>query len=100
MISLEAAKAVRDGYKASLNTALMDVASYVPPPTRFEGAWKGMTWPASPDARQYDTGVSNTMLKEVGKASVHVPGGFVSAMRSLCLYVHDACARRRKYIHG
>jgi len=78
VISLEAAKAVRDGYKASLNTALADVVSYVPPPLKFEGAWKGMVWPASPDAREEDTGVTSAVLKDVGKASVHVPGGFVS----------------------
>jgi hypothetical protein len=101
VISPEAAKAVRDDYKASLNAALTDVASYVPPPVRFEGAWKGMVWPASPDARQYGTGVSDTVLKEVGKASVHVPGGFVSAINAgLLSYKNNVCARHRKYIHG
>ncbi|OAX34146.1 dehydrogenase E1 and transketolase domain-containing protein 1 [Rhizopogon vinicolor AM-OR11-026] len=76
VISPEEAKAVRDSYKASLNAALTDVASYVPPPVRFEGAWEGMVWPASPDACEDDTGVSSTVLKEVGKASVCVPPGF------------------------
>jgi probable 2-oxoglutarate dehydrogenase E1 component DHKTD1 len=101
VISPDAAQAVRDSYKASLNTALTDVVSYVPPPPTFEGAWKGMVWPASPDARQDDTGLSSAVLKEVGEASVHIPGGFVSAMRRLHLYKHDeARARHRKYISG
>ncbi|KAG1879848.1 thiamine diphosphate-binding protein [Suillus subluteus] len=76
VISVEAARTVRDSYKASLNTALTDVASYVPPPVTFEGAWKGMVWPASPAARQDETGVSSAVLKDVGKASVHVPEEF------------------------
>ncbi|KAG1729579.1 thiamine diphosphate-binding protein [Suillus lakei] len=76
VISLEAARAIRDSYKASLNTALTDVASYVPPPMSFEGAWKGMVWPASPAASQEETGVSSDVLRDVGKASVHVPEEF------------------------
>ncbi|KAG1838453.1 thiamine diphosphate-binding protein [Suillus subalutaceus] len=76
VISAEAARAVRDSYKASLNAALMDVASYLLPPVTFEGAWKGMVWPASPAARQDETGMSSTVLKDVGKASVHVPEEF------------------------
>ncbi|KAG1718674.1 thiamine diphosphate-binding protein [Suillus paluster] len=76
VISLEVARAVRDSYKASLNAALTDVASYVPPPVSFEGAWKGMVWPASPDARQEETGVSSTVLRDVGMASVRIPEGF------------------------
>lgn len=83
MISIEAAQAVRDSYKAALNTALTDVTSYVPPPVSFEGAWKGMVWPASPAAREEKTGVSSAVLRDVGKASVHVPEEFVSAMHSL-----------------
>jgi probable 2-oxoglutarate dehydrogenase E1 component DHKTD1 len=46
----------------------------------FEGAWKGMVWPASPAARQEETGVNSAVLSEVGKASVHVPKEFVSAV--------------------
>ncbi|KAG1828499.1 thiamine diphosphate-binding protein [Suillus variegatus] len=76
VISVEAAQAVRDSYKAALNTALTDVTSYVPPPVSFEGAWKGMVWPASPAAREEKTGVSSAVLRDVGKASVHVPEEF------------------------
>ncbi|KAG2368119.1 dehydrogenase E1 and transketolase domain-containing protein 1 [Suillus spraguei] len=76
VISVETARAVRDNYKASLNAALTDVASYVPPPVTFEGAWKGMVWPASSAARQDKTGVSSAVLKDAGKASVHVPEEF------------------------
>lgn len=83
VISVEAARAVRDSYKASLNAALNDVASYVPPPMSFEGAWKGMVWPASPAAHQEETGVSSAVLSDVGKASVHVPEEFVSVVYSL-----------------
>jgi probable 2-oxoglutarate dehydrogenase E1 component DHKTD1 len=83
VISVEAARAVRDSYKASLNAALTDVTSYVPPPVTFEGAWKGMVWPASPAARQDETGVSSAVLRDVGKASVHVPEEFVSDVCSL-----------------
>jgi hypothetical protein len=41
------------------------------------------------------------VLKEVGTASVHVPGGFVSVINAgLPPCKHNVCARHRKYIHG
>ena len=49
----------------------------------LQGQWSGIIWPGSEDAvPEPETGVDAETLKSVGKASVTVPEGFVSGLRS------------------
>jgi probable 2-oxoglutarate dehydrogenase E1 component DHKTD1 len=44
----------------------------------LEGQWKGVVWPASAEAAHDPvTGVDVDILKDIGRASVKVPEGFV-----------------------
>ena len=59
------------------------MASYVAPPLTFQADWSGMVWPASEEAKHDpETGVDRTIFERVGRASIAVPGGFVSFKRS------------------
>lgn len=52
-------------------------------------AWKHMVWPSSPAAIYApETGVEKDILHQVGRASVEVPGGFVSVNISGVIYAH------------
>ncbi|KAI0312699.1 dehydrogenase E1 and transketolase domain-containing protein 1 [Amylostereum chailletii] len=76
-ITAETAKAVRESYKAHLESELKDSDSCVPSVTMLEEQWKGMVWPGSKNAvKNPDTGVSRAVLEKVGRASVTVPEGF------------------------
>lgn len=50
----------------------------MPSASMLEKQWKGMVWPASSSAdRNPETGVLEEQLKEVGRASIKIPDGFV-----------------------
>ncbi|KAL4072369.1 thiamine diphosphate-binding protein [Scleroderma yunnanense] len=84
-LSGDAALSLRNSYKATLTEALSLSTSYIPPLVKLEGQWSSakidgedvkLVWPGSPEARTFDTGVGAETLREVGKASVSVPGEF------------------------
>lgn len=69
---------LRTGYKAHLDGELAKVPGYVPTASILEGQWKGITWPGSTAAEHAPkTGVSEDILRQVGKASVEIPNDFV-----------------------
>lgn len=78
ILTPEDINAVRSSYKGHLESELAKVPSYAPSASMLEGQWKGMVWPASAEA-VYDpvTGVDVNTLKDIGRASVKVPEGFV-----------------------
>ncbi|KII87937.1 hypothetical protein PLICRDRAFT_92812 [Plicaturopsis crispa FD-325 SS-3] len=86
VISPAEAASVRTAHKQHLESHLAQVSSYKPSASMLQGQWAGytqdgqwqaMVWPASPAAiRDPDTGVPESVLKEVGRASVGVPEGF------------------------
>jgi 2-oxoglutarate dehydrogenase complex dehydrogenase (E1) component-like enzyme len=72
--------AIRTAHKSGLETALSRVSAYVPSASMLEKQWAGMVWPTSATAeRNPATGVEQELLKDVGRASVNIPEGFVSA---------------------
>lgn len=78
VLTPEAATQLRSDYKEYLNAELAAIDSYVPPALEHQAQWTGVVWPSSKDAQANpDTGVQEDVLKEVGKASVTVPEGFV-----------------------
>lgn len=55
------------------------MASYVPPPLKFQAKWSGMVWPASEGARHDpETGADRIVLERVARTIIAVPEGFVS----------------------
>lgn len=86
---------LRTGYKTHLEGELAKVPGYVPTASVLEGQWKGITWPGSAAAEHTPkTGVSEDILRQVGKASVEIPNGFVRQSN------FDACeidSHRRRY---
>ena len=78
MLSPETISDVRRSYKTQLESELATTPSYVPTVSRLEEQWTGMVWPTSKDAiHDPATGVNESSLQKVGKASVAVPEGFV-----------------------
>ncbi|KAI0786303.1 dehydrogenase E1 and transketolase domain-containing protein 1 [Abortiporus biennis] len=77
ILTPESASSLRSSYKTYLNEELSKAESYTPKPCMLEKQWKGLVWPASSDAiRDPETGIDNSVLKNVGKASTTVPEGF------------------------
>ncbi len=86
-MSKESATSLRTSYKSYLNDQLSSVDSYVPKASMLEKQWKGLVWPASPEAiPDPETGVERPVLAEVGRASTVVPEGFVriASQRYVC----------------
>ena len=78
MLSPETISDVRKSYKTQLESELARMPSYVPTVSRLEEQWTGMVWPTSKDAiHDPVTGVDESILQKVGKASVAVPEDFV-----------------------
>ena len=93
-LSKDAALSLRNSYQATLTDALSASASYSPPLVKLEGQWRStkivggketkLVWPGSPEAQTFGTGVGpESLLREVGRASVSVPVAFVSASKCL-----------------
>ena len=91
-LSKDAALSLRNLYQATLTDALFASVSYSPPLVKLEGQWSStktvgekemrLVWPGSPEAQIFDTGVGpESLLREVGRASVSVPEAFVSASK-------------------
>lgn len=92
VISPQAAKSVRESYKAYLTEELAQSDSFKPEAQMLHKQWNGLVWPASEDAvGDPETGVDPATLVNVGKASVDVPEGFVSVFM---LSAGDAQAER------
>ena len=77
--------ALRQSYKSHLDSELAIASSpsseskYKPTAGMLGGKWSGMVWPASAEAEHRPkTGVEGEKLKEIARASVDVPGDFVS----------------------
>lgn len=72
------ASSLRDSYKSHLNDQLAIADEYTPSANMLQAQWKGIVWPASPEATTatIDTGVDTASLVNIGKASVRVPEGF------------------------
>jgi probable 2-oxoglutarate dehydrogenase E1 component DHKTD1 len=70
---------VRKSHRALLEEKLAAVPSFEPAPPTPSEQWSAMVWPASDEAKKDpDTGVSEAVLRDVGKASVTIsPEGFV-----------------------
>jgi probable 2-oxoglutarate dehydrogenase E1 component DHKTD1 len=88
---------IRTAYKSQLEAALAKVSSHEPSASMLGGQWWGMVWPADASAaeRSPETGVEQDLLKNIGRASVTVPEGFVSFPRLLKAVVLTC----RKEIH-
>ena len=83
VISLNDVATLRSTYKAYLESELEKSASFKPQSLKLDGKWNDMVLPVSANAtRNPDTGVSIDILKNVGRASVEVPEGFVSKIDS------------------
>ncbi|TDL25298.1 dehydrogenase E1 and transketolase domain-containing protein 1 [Rickenella mellea] len=68
---------LRNSYKEYLDAELSHVVSFTPEASTLQGKWSQMVWPASTAAAgDPDTGVGIETLRDVGEASVRVPGGF------------------------
>lgn len=75
------ASEIRKSYNAQLEEELAAVEDFKPKSEMLEGKWSNLVWPAGSKAsHDPDTGVSENHLKEVGKASVTLPDGFVSSL--------------------
>ena len=82
MLTKDAAESIRANHKEFLASELAAAASHKPGSTLsvLQGQWKGLVWPGSREAVwDPETGVEQETLKKVGRASVTVPEGFVSA---------------------
>lgn len=79
MITPATAASVRDTYKTHLTKELAAADTYAPKATMLEKQWTGLVWPkdAKEEERFPDTGVSQDVLLDIGKASVQLPEGFV-----------------------
>lgn len=85
VISKDDVSQLRTSYKAQLDSELAKADSFTPHLNVLQGKkWKGMVLPASDDATHNpETGVPIDTLKEVARASVAVPEGFVSRFNQL-----------------
>ena len=69
---------VRKSHKASLEEKLAAVTSFEPTIPTPNDQWSPMVWPGSGKANNPETGVSEQILRDVGKASVTISSeGFV-----------------------
>jgi len=70
---------VRKGHKTLLEEKLAAISSFEPTVPTPNDQWRAMVWPASGKANKNpDTGVSEEILRDVGKASVTISSeGFV-----------------------
>lgn len=86
-MTVEEAAEVRKSYKALLEKELAAAPSFKPTVPVSNDQWRAMVWPASREARKNpDTGVSEEILRDVGKASVTISSeGFVWFYYSLTL---------------
>lgn len=83
VLSESEAAAARSEYNDNLSAALDGVASYKPTSEMLDGKWKDIAWPAAADAQpDPETGLPVERLVEIGKASVELPGDFVSRPRT------------------
>ncbi|KAJ3558642.1 hypothetical protein NM688_g804 [Phlebia brevispora] len=80
VLTPESASAVRTSYESHLTEELAQADSYkvtledVP---ALKAQWSGMVWPGSKDAEPNPaTGMDETTLRDVGRASVAIPDGF------------------------
>jgi probable 2-oxoglutarate dehydrogenase E1 component DHKTD1 len=72
---------MRTAYKDKLEEELKASETYEPVADHLQNQWSEMVWPGAEDAiRDPETGVGEDTLKQVAKASVAVPTGFVSGM--------------------
>lgn len=70
---------LRSSYKAHLGAELSKADAFVPTLNVLKDKWSGMVLPNSTEAvRDPETGAALETLKEVGRASVQVPEGFVN----------------------
>lgn len=79
VITVEEVADVRKSHRALLEEKLAAVPSFEPAPPAPSEQWSTMVWPASDKAEKNpDTGVSEEVLRDVGKASVTISSeGFV-----------------------
>lgn len=81
MLTAEAAAQVREEHKAHLEAELARVEAYQPKAKMLKEQWAGCVWPASKEAvHNPETGVREEVLRDVARASVSVPDGFVSLL--------------------
>lgn len=79
MISQEAITKLRASYKAYLESELGKVDVFTPALKALEGKRKGIVLPIAVEAvHDPETGVVSETLREVARASVQTPEGFVS----------------------
>lgn len=80
---------VRKSYRTLLEERLATVPSFEPAFPTPNDQWRTMVWPASGKAtKDPDTGVSEEILRDVGKASVTISSeGFVGFHRSFYLSI-------------
>jgi len=80
---------VRKSYRGLLEERLAAVSSFEPTFPTSNDQWRTMVWPASEKAKKNpDTGVSEEILRDVGKASVTISSeGFVRFHHSLSLSI-------------
>lgn len=88
-MSAEEVADVRKSHRALLEEKLAAVSSFEPAPPTPSEQWSTMVWPVSDKAEKNpDTGISEEVLKNVGKASVTISSeGFVRFHRSFRLGV-------------
>lgn len=79
IMTVEEIAGVRNAHKAMLEEKLAAVPSFEPAVPTPNDEWRTMVWPGSEEAMKHpDTGVSETILSDVGKASVTISSeGFV-----------------------
>lgn len=81
MLSAEDVSDVRNSYKSYLESELAKAPSFVPTTSMLKEQWNGIVWPNSKESSHCpETGVEESILERVGKASVAMPEGFVRAM--------------------
>jgi probable 2-oxoglutarate dehydrogenase E1 component DHKTD1 len=83
ILTKETIEQYRASHKSYLEGELAKTDSFKPKDTTLQGQWAGMVWPSSTTAVQEnkvdwnpDTGVSESELTRVAKASVELPGKF------------------------
>lgn len=89
IMTAEEVAEVRKAHKALLEEKLAAVSSFEPAVPTPNDQWSQMVWPGSSKTQNPDTGVTEQILRDVGKASVTISSeGFVSFLfQSPCLSV-------------
>ena len=90
-MTVEEIAEVRKSHRALLEEKLAAVPSFEPAVPAPNDQWRAIVWPASEKAkRNPDTGVSEEILRDVGKASVTISSeGFVRfSLLTLPQYSH------------